>query len=812
MAALISTNSSYVPGNTSFGIRGALIMCVREDKTLMYRGVWYGDNPFSFAFPTVMAKIILVTVISRALYWFLRPIKQPRFVCYVLGGIILGPSFLGRNPDVESKYNQPRENELLRTLAIIGGIYSVFLVGVKMDTALIVRSARNAWRIGIFGFLLALTVTTSLTFSLVGHFPGILVRGPFVFYVPLALSYSFFPVVAHALEELDLMNSELGQLAMSCAMLNDLIYWFFLGLSVAFKQEKMSQSVQALFAFITFMIFTFTVIRRRILSIIRNTPFGKPVNEIYIVMVLVGVLVMAFISDFIGATSILGSLLLGLVIPAGPPLGSTIVQKTECFVSEFLMPLFFVHVGYSTDLKSIHNWQMFTKFQIVIVLGYFSKFFGTLLASFSCNIRFKSALMLSLIMNIKGILELIQFHRWKTNHYIDEQTYTQLVLSTLGVTMIVMPLISFLSTTQARFDLSCQHRGLRTLRSMVRNSEFRILCCIHNEESVHGIITLLEASNPSESSSICAYVVQTSELIGLAAPFLVPYDKKRRQLKLTFSASTDHIIHAFENYARNSRGPVLILPFIMVASYKTMHESLCRLAQDKFIPLIILPFHLNHRYSIGSSISAALRQFNANVQAHAPCTVGILVDRGFSCGMSSNHFTYHVAMIFIGGPDDREALAYATRMSDHHLAVTVAVVRIVLQRTKESAFQEGEREMALDESSLEEFKLKNIGSAAAVWKEILVDDVVEVMNAIRSIEGHYDLVLVGRRRSWAVAMGEEEMSDFVENEELGVIGDMLASSDFCGGKVSVLVMQHYREGIRTVRTSSNKSCTDKVGL
>lgn len=48
------------------------------------------------------------------------------------------------------------------------------------------------------------------------------------------------------------------------------------------------------------------------------------------------------------------------------------------------------------------------------------------------------------------------------------------------------------------------------------------------------------------------------------------------------------------------------------------------------------------------------------------------------------------------------------------------------------------------------------------------------------------------------------MSDFVENVELGVIGDMLASTDFCGGMVSVLVI-HIREGYTsTYRSNSVK--------
>lgn len=149
----------------------------------------------------------------------------------------------------------PRENELMLPMAIIGGIHSVFLVGVKMDKFLIKRSTRNAWRIGIFGFLSHLTVGSCLIFAQLSNFPGILAKGcSFAFYVPLSLSYTFFPVFTQALEELNLLNSELGQLAMSSAVLNDLIFWFFLALSIVFKQEKLSQSVQALCAFVTLVI------------------------------------------------------------------------------------------------------------------------------------------------------------------------------------------------------------------------------------------------------------------------------------------------------------------------------------------------------------------------------------------------------------------------------------------------------------------------------------------------------------------------------------------------------------------------------
>ncbi|CAL2243098.1 unnamed protein product [Prunus armeniaca] len=66
------------------------------------------------------------------------------------------------------------------------------------------------------------------------------------------------------------------------------------------------------------------------------------------------------------------------------------------------------------------------------------------------------------------------------------------------------------------------------------------------------------------------------------------------------------------------------------------------------------------------------------------------------------------------------------------------------------------------------------------------------MDAVMNSQGSYDLVIVGRRHA-DTTLRDEEMSEFVENAELGVIGDIVASSDFCGRQVNVLVIQESRE-------------------
>lgn len=82
------------------------------------------------------------------------------------------------------------------------------------------------------------------------------------------------------------------------------------------------------------------------------------------------------------------------------------------------------------------------------------------------------------------------------------------------------------------------------------------------------------------------------------------------------------------------------------------------------------------------------RGVNQRVLKNAPCSVAVLVDRGFGTEAQTPGPTTSVAqrvcIIFFGGPDDREALELGGRMAEHP-AVKVAVIRFVEKEGKESS-------------------------------------------------------------------------------------------------------------------------------
>ncbi|KAK2636561.1 hypothetical protein Ddye_031353 [Dipteronia dyeriana] len=135
-----------------------------------------------------------------------------------------------------------------------------------------------------------------------------------------------------------------------------------------------------------------------------------------------------------------------------------------------------------------------------------------------------------------------------------------------------------------------------------------------------------------------------------------------------------------------------------------------------------------------------------------------------------------------GGPDDCEALVLDSHISGHP-RVSITVLWIDL---REENF-ENQSKKYLDDCLVREFKARNIGNASVVCRSLVAENTMQVVDLIRSLENNYDLMIVGKQRGPSSQL-EQEMLPWVENEELGTVGDMVASSDFCGGMVSVLVM------------------------
>ena len=366
---------------------------------------------------------------------------------------------------------------------------------------------------------------------------------------------------------------------------------------------------------------------------------------------------------------------------------------------------------------------------------------------------------------------------------LQDGDYALCVVSVILTNVVVAPLVKLL------YNPSMQYNTLTrsTIQHSKPGSEIRMLVCIHNRENVPTVINLLEISHATEESPIAVIGLMLVKIEGRAAPILIANSQKG--VPETESSSNISIFNALRSYEQNHRNSSTVQSFTSITHFETMHDDICSLAMNKRATIVIMPFH--KKWAIDGSIestNSSIQQMNRNVLKNAPCSVGILIDRGILKGPLSVlncRLLFNVAVLFFGGPDDAESLAYAARMVRHE-CVKITVVNFLLFGNANS------KERKRDSDLINEYRQSNLGNQKFMYFEEVVRDGVELGGCLTKMVGCFDLILVGKyHQKSPLFIGLEEWN---ECPELGVIGDMLASPDFeCAA--SVLVIQQPRKRV-----------------
>lgn len=294
----------------------------------------------------------------------------------------------------------------------------IFQIGVKMNPAMVLKSSRKALAVGILGYFVPFGLA-SFTAFLMRRFMSldreISMALP---HVVIMQSMTSFPVIACFLDELKILNSEIGRLVSSSSIICDICHWSIMGLKYAAElaaDQSLLVTLGTFFSAVLYVLFLAIVVRPAALWATRHTPEEKPVKEIYIFVVLVTIMSCGLTGEVIGLSGILACFLLGLVIPDGPPLGAAVVERLDCFVSVMLMPLFFTICGLEMDVFSIKKLKHVGILQTVVLVAFVGKIVGTTLPLLFYRMPFQDAISLALIMNSKGIVELAFLSEYKEN-------------------------------------------------------------------------------------------------------------------------------------------------------------------------------------------------------------------------------------------------------------------------------------------------------------------------------------------------------------------------------------------------------------
>ncbi len=416
----------------------------------------FGAGPAPIQLEVLLHILLALTVIilfARVLGLLFRYIHQPPVIGEVIGGILLGPSFLGRIAPGLSHYLLPTTlAPFLSVLAQVGILLYMFLVGIEFEPGVMKEKTHTAILVshssimtpfilgaGLSLILYPLVSTSDVPFSIFALFMGV------------SMSVTAFPVLARILTDRQIHKTPLGVMALTCAAVDDVTAWCLLAFLVSIVQARLGGAVLTLIMTIAFISVMLFLVRPAVVRWV-NRQERPGLTRGAMTAVCVGLLLSSLMSEYIGIHAIFGAFLVGTLIPHDSAVARQLRFKLEDLILVLFLPAYFAFTGMRTEIGLMSGYQHWILCGLIILVASAGKFGGSFLAARLTGNGGKDCAALGVLMNTRGLMELIVLNIGLDLKVVSPVLFAMLVIMALATTLMTAPVLHLLVGSEFSYD------------------------------------------------------------------------------------------------------------------------------------------------------------------------------------------------------------------------------------------------------------------------------------------------------------------------------------------------------------------------
>jgi Kef-type K+ transport system membrane component KefB len=376
----------------------------------------------------------LILLLARLFGALTVRLGQPAVIGEIIAGLLLGPTLLG--PDLAGALFPTDVRPLLSALASVGVALFMFRIGLESESGLLGRERRVTVAAAAGSILLPSVLGIGVALIRYRDQPAGQHWASVVFFA-LALSVTAFPVLVRIVTDRGLTGSRAGGIAIAAAALADLVSWTALAaLQLAITEN--THEVWRLTLLMPLAAALIFIVR----PLLRSRAAGQSTG--WLTMALAGVLLCGAATEAMGLHYIFGAFLFGLIVPRkGTAAARARLAEKAGHVSSLLLPLYFVMATLNVDLSTLRLTGL-AEMLLIVVAAIVGKVGGTYLGARSQGLPGRPAAILAVLMNTRGLTELIFLSVGLELGLLDTSTYSLLVMMTLVTTIMTGPLLSLL--------------------------------------------------------------------------------------------------------------------------------------------------------------------------------------------------------------------------------------------------------------------------------------------------------------------------------------------------------------------------------
>ncbi len=294
--------------------------------------------------------LVVILAVAKFVGSLAQRLGQPAVLGELIGGILVGKSLLGLvNPDFET----------IHLLAELGVVVLLFVIGLETDLARLLQVGTTSLTVAVVGVVLPFGLGF-LACRLLGLSNMVAIMAG------ATLTATSVGITARVLSDLGRLHDPEGQIILGAAVIDDILGLTILTIvSGLMEGREITLSGILITSATTIGFLVATVFAGRIL-----VPFWFRLADVIEIpgtptaLALMAAFGLAWLAERAGSAMIIGAFAAGILVSKAPRARE--IERGITEIGHFLVPLFFVSVGASVDLRALDPFKSASRYSLLV--------------------------------------------------------------------------------------------------------------------------------------------------------------------------------------------------------------------------------------------------------------------------------------------------------------------------------------------------------------------------------------------------------------------------------------------------------------
>lgn len=375
---------------------------------------------------------------------------QPQVVAEMIAGVCLGPSLLGLFWPEAGEALFPKDSmKVLFPVSQLGLALYMFIVGLEFRVDIVRKRFGSSVAVSLAGMAAPFLLGAGLGWAFHEHtslFPEKTSLQNAMIFMGASMCITAFPMLARIIHFKGLAGTTMGTVAIGAGAIDDAAAWGMLAVVLASFNGDFSHAVLSIGGGIGYVALAHLVIRpilsRYAAGIEKRGSLSDGEYALFLALMCLG----SWWTDYIELHAVFGAFVMGSAMPRGV-VNKTLIERTQPLAVALILPLFFTYSGLNTRLGLLNSGHLWLLCGAVLAAAILGKGVACWAAARASGISNKEAMGIGVLMNARGLMELIIINIGLQRGIISAEIFAMLAIMAVITTLMASPIFERLVGT-----------------------------------------------------------------------------------------------------------------------------------------------------------------------------------------------------------------------------------------------------------------------------------------------------------------------------------------------------------------------------